>query len=326
MDEKLRKKQIRRDFSRQGWVLLIYYGIMNLAVLLCTFIDAIVKCIEAFLEYGIDVDYAYLEEVIARSAMGNGWGYFLAIAAGFLILLLWKGKKYTFHTLYEKGKPMTFRDLITILCIFMSAQLAFQFFATFMELLLNIFGLSALSAIEAATLESVDTFSMFLYACLLAPVAEEILFRGVILRALLPYGKKLSIFVSALLFGLFHGNLVQSPFAFAVGLVLGFVAVEYSLPWAMALHMFNNLVVSDMLTRMTYDLPEIASAGINVAVIYGFAIAGLVLALIRRNEIGAYLRRETMNRYYLKRCFTAPGIIVLMVVMALNMVFTITVL
>lgn len=326
MDEKTRKKQIRKDFSRQGWILLIYYGILNLSVMLCNVIGAVIESISTFIEYGVSVSYEYLEQRIYESSMGNGWGYFLAIAVGFLILLMWKGKEFTFHELYQKGKPMTFRDLMSILCIFMSAQFLFQIFATLVELLLNLFGLSALAALESATLSGVDTFSMFLYAGLLAPIAEEILFRGVILRGLLPYGKKLAIFVSALLFGLFHGNILQSPFAFAVGLVLGFVAVEYSLVWAMALHMFNNLVISDMLTRITYDLPALASGIINSVVIFGFAIAGFVFALVRRDEISAYLRRETMNRYYLKRCFSSAGIIVLMVVMSVCMILTITIL
>lgn len=324
MDEKFIKKRIRKDFSRQGWTLLIYYGIMNLAVLLCTSIDAIVKMVGAVLEYGPEVSDDYLDEVLTQSAMGNGWGYFLAVAVGFLILLLWKGKKFTFHELWQKGKPMHFRDLMAILCIFMSAQLLFQFFATIVETILNLFGLSAIAAMESASLSGVDTFSMFLYAGLLAPVAEEILFRGLILRSLEPYGKKLAIFVSALLFGIFHGNIVQSPFAFAVGLVLGYVAVEYSLTWAMALHMFNNLVISDMLSRLTFDLPVAVADTVLSLVMWGFAVAGVVFALVRRREIGAYLSRDRMNRYYMKCCFSSAGIIVLMVVMGLSMLLTIT--
>lgn len=324
MDEKLRKRQIRRDFGRQGWTLLIYYGIMNIAVLLCCLIDTVIKTVGVFMEHGADVSDSVLDQLLSDSLMGNGWGYFLAAGVGFLILLLWKGKAFTFRELYTKGKPMTFGDAIAILCISMTAQLMFQIFASVLEVILNLFGLSAIAAIEAATLNSIDTFSMFLYAALLAPIAEEILFRGLILRSLMRYGKKIAIFVSALLFGLFHGNIVQSPFAFAVGLVLGYVAVEYSIVWAMALHMFNNLVISDMLSRLTYDLPDIASNLILSGVIYGFAIAGFVIALVRRDEISAYLRRESMNRYYLKCCFSSAGFIVLTVVMIISMILGIT--
>ena len=325
MDDKLRKKQIRRDFGRQGWALLIYYGILNLFVLVVIAIDSVLKNIGAFLEYGPEVDPDILDRIVADSTSGNAWGYFLAAGVGFFILWIWKGTDFTFRKMYTKGKPMKFKDLMAVLCIFMTAQLLFQIVSTIIELILNLFGLSAMAALEAATLNGVDTFSMFLYAGLLAPIAEEILFRGLILRNLLPYGKKIAIFVSALLFGLFHGNIVQSPFAFAVGLVLGYVTVEYNIVWAMALHMFNNLIISDMLTRLTYDMHTIVAGLIQSAVIYGFAIEGIVVAIVRRKEIGTYFRREPMNRYYLKCCFSSAGMIVLTVVMMLSMLFSITV-
>lgn len=325
MDEKMRRKQIRKDFGKQGWLLLIYYGLLNASVILVMLIDSILRFIAVMMEHGTDISPDFFENAVADSVMGNAWGYFLAAGVGFFILWVWKGTDFTFREMYTRGKPMKFKDLIAILCIFMTAQLLFQIVTTVIELILNIFGLSAMAALEAATLSGVDTFSMFLYAGLLAPVAEEILFRGLILRNLLPYGKKVAIFVSALLFGLYHGNIVQSPFAFAVGLVLGYVAVEYSIVWAMALHMFNNLIISDMLSRLTYDMNRIAGALIQAAVIYGFAVAGIVFAILRRKEIGSYLRREPMNRYYLKCCFSSAGMIVLMVVMVLSMVLSITV-
>ena len=326
MDERLRKKQIRRDFGRQGWALLIYYGILNLSVILVVMADSILRNLSAFMKYGPDVDSEIVDQAVEASLAGNAWGYFLAAGFGFVLLWIWKGSRFTFRDIYTKGKPMKFKDLMAILCIFMTAQLLFQIVTTIIELILNIFGLSAMAALEAATLSGVDSFSMFLYAGLLAPIAEEILFRGLILRNLLPYGKKIAVFISALLFGLYHGNIVQTPFAFAVGLVLGYVAVEYSIVWAMALHMFNNLIISDLLTRLTYDMHQIAAALIHSGVIYGFAIAGAIFAIVRRNEIGDYLHREPMNRYYLKCCFSSAGMIVLMVVMALSMLLSITVL
>lgn len=325
MDDKLRRKQIRRDFGRQGWALLIYYGILNLFVILVVVADSVLKTFSSYAQNGVDYDPIIMDRFVEESLSGNAWGYFLAAGFGFVLLWMWKGTHFTFREIYTKGKPMKLPDLMSILCIFMGAQLLFQIITLVVELILNLFGLSAMTALEAATLSGVDSFSMFLYAGLLAPVAEEILFRGLILRNLLPYGKKIAIFVSALLFGLYHGNIVQSPFAFAVGLVLGFVAVEYNIVWAMALHMFNNLIISDMLTRLTYDLNLILSGVINAVVIYGFAIAGIVIAIVRWKEIGEYLRKEVMNRFYLKCCFSSAGMIVLMVVMVLSMVLSISV-
>ncbi len=322
MDERLRKKAIRKEFSKQGWALLIYYGIMNVAVLLCTMIDSIIRSVRMITEYGFDVPVDHAERMM-ESVLGNAWGYFLATAVGFLILLLWKGRRFTFGEIWTKGRPMRVGELIPITCIFLCAQVIFQIVAIILEMILNDFGLSAMYAIESAT-SSADTFSMFLYTGILAPIAEEILFRGLILRSLMPFGKKLAIFVSALLFGVFHGNIVQSPFAFMVGLVLGYVAVEYSVAWAMVLHMFNNLVISDILTRLTSWLFGSAAGWVSQGVIYVLSMAGVVFLIVKRKEVGVYLRRERMNPYYLKSCFTSAGIIVLLILMGIFMLTSIT--
>ena len=59
---------------------------------------------------------------------------------------------------------------------------------------------------------------------ILAPIAEEMVFRGAILRSLLkafsPQMHWLAIILSALLFGVVHGNLPQGCHAFAIGLLL----------------------------------------------------------------------------------------------------------
>lgn len=72
---------------------------------------------------------------------------------------------------------------------------------------------------------------------------EEFLFRGVIMGSLLKFGKAFAIFTSALIFGLIHGNLVQIPFAFLVGLVIGTMVVETNSIWTgVIIHFINNSI------------------------------------------------------------------------------------
>ena len=68
------------------------------------------------------------------------------------------------------------------------------------------------------------------------------LFRGLILRTLRPFGKRFAIVMSAVLFGMFHGNLLQAPCAMVIGLLFGYAAMEHSILWAVALHVFINQV------------------------------------------------------------------------------------
>ena len=73
-------------------------------------------------------------------------------------------------------------------------------------------------------------------------IIEEMVFRGYILRALLPHGEKTAVLVSAVLFGLIHGNIMQVPFAAILGVVLGWLMVRTNSIWpAVLLHGVNNL-------------------------------------------------------------------------------------
>lgn len=81
--------------------------------------------------------------------------------------------------------------------------------------------------------------------CIFAPLVEELVFRGAILRSLLGYFGKhwYAIAVSALLFALVHGNLAQMPHAFIIGLLLGWMYYRTgSILPGVALHWVNNTV------------------------------------------------------------------------------------
>lgn len=82
-----------------------------------------------------------------------------------------------------------------------------------------------------------------LSALVMAPLFEEVLFRGVIQGALTNrYNAIIGILVSSLVFGLVHGNPVQMCNAFFVGLVLGYIYHRTGTLWAVIiLHFFNNI-------------------------------------------------------------------------------------
>lgn len=70
-------------------------------------------------------------------------------------------------------------------------------------------------------------FMEILASCAVVPVAEELLFRGIILkRSSAMAGKKMGIVCSALLFGIIHMNLVQFLYAALLGGLLAFIVAE----------------------------------------------------------------------------------------------------
>jgi membrane protease YdiL (CAAX protease family) len=80
---------------------------------------------------------------------------------------------------------------------------------------------------------------------LLAPVSEELVFRGAILRALLRWTSRhwVAIAISAVLFALIHANPAQMPHAFLIGLLLGWLYYRTdSIVPGIVYHWVNNSV------------------------------------------------------------------------------------
>lgn len=319
MDERLERNRLRSAFNKIGWTLVLYYLLMNVCVIIVTMIDATIRMIFAMVN---GTQESELDSILYEVMTSNGWGYMLAVAIGLLILRFWKGKDFFYCQIWHREKPMDTGSFLSLLAFFVSGQLAFFLLGTLQETILNLFGYSAMAAFETATMD-VDSFSMFLYVGIVGPVAEELLFRGFLLRSMQPYGKRFAILTSALLFGVFHGNIVQSPYAFLIGLVLGYTAIEHSIVWAIVLHMFNNLVLSQLLNRLTDFLPEMAVTGILTVIIIGFSVAAFCIAVNRRAEIVAYIRGNKVDRRCVMPFFTAAGIIVFLVMMQLAMLLSI---
>lgn len=326
MEDRQELRQTRRKLTGTGAVLLIYYMIMSELVTLVLTIDTAIYAVKYVLANEITDYWALFETImqyVTDTATSNAWGYILAILVGTGILLLWKKPRYFKQQLFRREKKMTFGVFMQLLCVFMSVQLVFSLLQMLVEWLLNLVGLSAMAALEMATV-STDTFSMFLYAGFLGPIAEELLFRGLLLRTLECRGKRFAIFATALMFGMFHGNILQSPFAMLVGLVLAYVALEYSIIWAIVLHIFNNFVMADLFGRLLEILPETLASFVDWGVLGAFAVAAVVILIVRRKDVKAFFKENPPCSISNRAMLTSPTVLIFFGMMTLSALLTIT--
>lgn len=87
---------------------------------------------------------------------------------------------------------------------------------------------------------------IFISTCIMAPIFEEILYRGVLLNGLLKkYNYKKAIIYSSIIFGIAHMNLPQGINAFFLGVIIG-LAYYYtrSIYLCMTIHFVNNFLVN----------------------------------------------------------------------------------
>ena len=114
-----------------------------------------------------------------------------------------------------------------------------------------------------------------LVTVILAPLAEEFLFRGVTMgmaRKIMPF--MAANILQAVLFGVYHMNWIQGVYAFVLGLILGYTAEYFHSIWAsILLHAFIN-GSAELLSL----IPESAMETIVGTVI--IAVAGVVLLFV----------------------------------------------
>ncbi len=88
--------------------------------------------------------------------------------------------------------------------------------------------------------------------------------------------------------------------------------------------MFNNLVLADLLTRLTAPLPPILADGLVGLLLLGCALASAAILLCSRQRIKDYRQRNWIDRRCLGCFFTNSGVLLflgLMAVSAVSMLF-----
>lgn len=267
--------------------------------------------------------------------MEHSWGmwlitfapiYLIAVPIGLLLLRKVPAKPLEKHDL----KPS--RYMVTaIICIFM--MYAGNILGTIITALLQLLpGLSAGNPILGYATDNA-LLPKVLFMVILAPVIEEYIFRKQLIDRMHIYGEKLAVITSALMFGLFHGNMSQFFYAFALGLVFGYVYLKTGkLRYSIGLHMLINLIgsvigpfflekIAVVDTMETLDfaalepiMPWLIGFGAYVLVLIGFAVTGLVLLCINKRRVSFTLAEmELPKGSRFKTAYVNVGMILLAV-------------
>ena len=141
-----------------------------------------------------------------------------------------------------------------------------------------------------------DTFDMimrdrwgYLSIGLLAPLAEELVFRGAILRSLLQWTKQpwVAIAISAIFFAAAHLNPAQLPHAFLVGLLLGWMYYRTdSIVPCVVYHWVNNTVayvMYNLYPSADLTLVDLFGSERTALMAMGFSFCLLLPALFQLN-------------------------------------------
>lgn len=134
----------------------------------------------------------------------------------------------------------------------------------------------------------------FISVVILAPIFEELIFRGTILQVLSKYNKVFAILVTSLLFGLLHLNMTQAVPAFFMSLILCYMCLKTdSLLVTILAHAGNNLLALMSVYSDNFVLITV--------VIMAFVIYGLITIILKSKEIDVFIKEEkTSVNWYAK--------------------------
>lgn len=117
-----------------------------------------------------------------------------------------------------------------------------------------------------------------LYTCIIAPITEEIFFRGMLLKVFSKTNQRFAIFSTAVFFGLAHGNIPQFLLAFLLGIFLAHITMKHSsiIP-SIIVHMFINTfsTVFGYLSDTGEEIQMVA-----MLLLFAAAILGMIMFLV----------------------------------------------
>lgn len=214
------------------------YFFIALAVELAIILPQSIGLINEWMGMGYQEILDKLQEYIYGQAM------FLTAVSSFVTLpVLYyfyvRDKKYWPVKVFTEGKKQPAVNYVYVIVLGFIVSLAFN----------NLFDITGLTHVSDTynRFESAIDNSSYLWRVLAtvvaAPLVEEMVFRGLMYKRLRRcLGRWQCIVISALAFGITHGNIVQFLYAFSVGILLAYVYEIYKNLWApVILHAMANL-------------------------------------------------------------------------------------
>ena len=231
--------------------------------------------LDDMLSAGNPLDHPVLQSY-AVDAMG--WGLFLAAAA----MLLFIHKTGLFRLRAALLRSVSLKPLLLSVALVFSAIFALNIFVQW-------FPLEDKLATQFDGLT--HTFIGALTVSVLAPLLEEVMFRGAIQGYMMRRVRNpwLAIVMASLVFGIFHMNPVQTVYAAMLGLVLGWIYYRTcSLLPVIAGHVLNNTLATLVLVLFGSD----ADAGLQGSASPGTVDIPGILCFILFALLSVYFARK----------------------------------
>lgn len=263
MDSKKRERVTIGRIWGLIYPMLLYLGI-TFAV---EFIFMIVVAVLGISRYGV-TDRAQLFDFIMNATMSQALSMTLlaglATAPILIFIYIRDNNKDRRNGTFVKYKLNNILKYLLIIPFGVFNMLWANYFVALLQLVMPKFMLESYTDTQQI-IEGGGFLIQFLTAGIVAPIVEELIFRGLVYRRTKKMtGTIAAAILSAALFGVFHGNWVQAPYAFIIGIVAVFVYEKFkSIVAPIMLHMSANILSVLIMTLASSDTPTVDSLNID---------------------------------------------------------------
>jgi len=265
------KKKLRSTALRVGTMLLVLIGTMQIVytvVVLALMVAGILP------EDALTADMLGVDNrtfLLIYSAV-----YALSMGLPMLVVMIGKNRIFPLSPAKSMRGSTAFLGILGGVGVCMAANIVTSYILAFLEQ----FGVTVPETPQMMV-NTPESYLLNLFTIAVLPaLLEEMVFRGCVLRLFRSYGDGFAIIVSATTFSLMHGNIRQIPFAFIVGLVLGWLYVVTNNIWIPIMVHFINNGVSVSMEYLGFFLPEETVGVFYTLIIIALAIIGLGAGLV----------------------------------------------
>lgn len=313
----VRESKIKKCIAANGAKVRKAFSVLGFAL-------AIILAVTYATQYLIIGVMAAIDRELTQTLLNKMW--FQIILSSVTMYIFGMGSAYLFLTALKKFAPpaklekkkLTFGKWLIILIISFGAMYTGNIIGTvFTGIVSTLLGKTVENPL-VSMLNNMPLGLIALQVVILAPIIEELVFRKLLVDRMYPYGEKAAIIISALFFGLFHGNFSQFFYAFMLGIILSFVYLRTgNILYTIAIHMTINFCGSlvPMLMTKLVDLEKISAMDKEyifshivpvlaylayTLFIYAVWIAGVVLFFV-------FLKKYKLNKVPLERDGLLPA-------------------
>lgn len=138
---------------------------------------------------------------------------------------------------------------------------------------------------------SMNPWTILVSAVIIAPIIEELVFRKILLDRIAGYGHWTAMTVSGVIFGIVHGNFYQFFYAFGLGMIFAYIYLHTGkIIYTIGFHMMINFIGSMIPLGLLKVIEFNAIIGgfltlCNLMLMLGFVICAVVLFLCCRGGL-----------------------------------------